>query len=65
MEKTHTIQLRVSEAEKALIKEGAKVNGLPMSSYIRLALLNANLRALNAKVDKVTIRKAQRGRAKR
>ncbi len=46
MEKTTVIQIRVTPSEKKLIQHGAKINGLSVSAYVRLALLNANLRAL-------------------
>ncbi len=58
-EKNTTIQLRVSVAEKKLMQKSAKDQCMPLSAWMRLALLNANLRNLLAEQDvKLTQKKA-------
>jgi len=46
--KSSVLQIRLSEAEKQLLEMVAESNGLSVSAFVRLALLNANLLAVPA-----------------
>ena len=50
--KNSTIQIRVTPSEKKVWQYSAKENGLSLSVWIRLVLMNAGLRAIVANQEK-------------
>lgn len=46
------MQIRLTDSEKMLLKKAAELNGIPVSVYVRLALLNANLRNIAPELKK-------------